>query len=143
MNDLTGHHSLGGTYPALLQDPVDWEDVGMEDTPQRLAEQVGAHAAKALLGDGAKKYFITVSRRNALKRLHLSGCYVKPDRCHEVIHLDEVNEGDFDSILPCKERMLAECGKDSGDQSSSTASSSSTETDAGGGNGAHGSDQEL
>ena len=55
---------------------------------------------------------------------------MKPDRCHEVLHQDEVNDGDFDSIcLACKKRMLAERGKDQGDQSSSTASSSSTDSE--------------
>ena len=131
LNNLSGRHCLGGIYPALEQHEDDWEEAGIIDPPHELAGQIGAQSARAAsLGDGSKKFFITVSRRNALKRLHLSGCYVKPDRCHEVLHLDEVNDGDFDSIcLACKKRMLAECGKDQGDQSSSTASSSSTDSE--------------
>ena len=82
---------------------------------------------EALSSDGASKYFVTISRRTCLRRLHLSGCFVKPDRCFEVVHLDQVNSDDFDTVCQgCKKRMLTECGKEQGDESSWTASSTST-----------------
>ena len=74
------------------------------------------------------KFFVTVSRRQGFRRLHLTGCFVRPSRCLEVRMLDEVNQDDFDSICrACKLRMAAEAGKDSTAESSSTATSSSTE----------------
>ena len=52
---------------------------------------------------------------------------MKPDRCCEVLHVDEVCSDDFDSICQaCKRKMMSECGKDNLDDSSSSASSSST-----------------
>jgi hypothetical protein len=73
------------------------------------------------------KYFITISRRTALRRLHMAGCFVKPDRCCEVSFMDEVLQDSFDAICQaCKKRMMAECGKDPPEMSTSTASSSST-----------------
>ena len=75
------------------------------------------------------KYFVTISRRTALRRLHLDGCFVKPDRCCEVVRVDEICSDDFDSICQaCKRKMLAECGKDDVVDSSSTPSSSSTDS---------------
>ena len=73
------------------------------------------------------KFFVTTSRRTAFRRLHLTGCFVKPSNCTEVRMLDEVTNEDFDSICrACKRKMLAENGKDVNPESSSTASSSST-----------------
>ena len=57
----------------------------------------------------------------------MSGCFVRPDRCCEVIHLNEVTQDDFDAICQaCRKKMLAESGKEVAELSSATASSSST-----------------
>ena len=97
-----------------------------------VAAQIVAQSQKIAQGqEQTTKYFITTSRRNCLRRLHLSGCFVKPDRCGEVAFVDQVSTDDFDSVCQaCKKKMLAECGRDTGDQSSSTASSSSTGSEA-------------
>eukprot|EP00435_Cladocopium_sp_Y103_P022461 s3398_g5.t1 len=124
--------SLGGTYPTLEVMPDDLELEGYEDSEHVLAEKVKLHAQKeAAASGGATKYFITVSRRTGMRRLHLMGCFVRPDRCGEVIYLNEINHDDFDSICQaCRKKMLLEAGKDSAELSSSTASSSSTESEA-------------
>ena len=122
MNDLSGRNCLGGTYPD------DWEEV-----PESL------HSAQDLVDsindklDQKKpeippKYFVTVSRRQGFRRLHLSGCFVRPSRCLEVRTCNEVGPDDFDAICrACKVKMAAEAGKDTQAESSSTATSSSTE----------------
>jgi len=93
-----------------------------------LPEKVALLAQKETLAQSEEsKYFVTISRRTCLRRLHLSGCFVKPDRCCEVSYLDQVTADDFDSVCQaCKKKMVAECGRENGDQSSSTASSTST-----------------
>eukprot|EP00435_Cladocopium_sp_Y103_P066733 s1270_g29.t1 len=131
MSTWTGKMCLGGVYPTLevLQD--DWDDRPGADSDQALSEKVASIAMKEkMVSSQETRYFITISRRTALRRLHLTGCFVKADRCGEVIHVNEVNQEDFDSICQaCRKKMLAECGKDGGDQSSATASSSSTASD--------------
>eukprot|EP00435_Cladocopium_sp_Y103_P027016 s256_g6.t1 len=69
----------------------------------------------------ATKYFVTISRRTALRRLHLSWCFVRPDRCCEVVHMDEMNQDDFDTICQaCRKNKLQESDKEPGDVSFST-----------------------
>ena len=123
-----GRVSLGGTYPTLEVLPGDWDPDAQEDSPVVLSELVAAHALKESQEKPvATKYFVTVSRRAGLRRLHLTGCFVRPDRCCEVIYLNEVKEEDFDAICQaCRKRMLAESGKEMAELSSSTASSSTT-----------------
>ena len=123
-----GKVSLGGVYPTLEVHEGDWDPDVNEDPVDVLTEKISAQTLKESLSKAAEtKYFITVSRRVGLRRLHMSGCFVRPDRCCEVIHLNEVNQDDFDAICQaCKKRMLAESGKDVAELSCSTASSSST-----------------
>ena len=137
MNDLSGRNCLGGTFPALQIDREvieDWEEV--PDTLHEVEVMVdsiseGLDQKKPEMGS---KFFVTVSRRQGFRRLHLTGCFVRPSRCLEVRMLDEVNQDDFDSICrACKLRMAAEAGKDATAESSSTATSSSTEEPDGGG----------
>ena len=123
-----GKTSLGGTYPTLEVLPEDWDPDVQEDAEEVMAEKVAAQVLKESMSKATEtKYFVTVSRRVGLRRLHMSGCFVRPDRCCEVIHLNEVNQDDFDAICQaCKKRMLAESGKEVAELSSATASSSST-----------------
>ena len=129
MGNWSGVHSLGGIFPTLEVAEGDWPNM-MDDAEG----DIGLHEKVAMLAQKEKlaqsestKYFVTISRRTCLRRLHLSGCFVKPDRCCEVVFLDQVSNDDFDTVCQgCKKRMLAECGRETGDQSSSVASSSST-----------------
>ena len=123
-----GKTSFGGTYPTLEVLPEDWDPDVQEDAEDVMAEKVAAQVLKESMSKATEtKYFVTVSRRVGLRRLHMSGCFVRPDRCCEVIHLNEVNQDDFDAICQaCKKRMLAESGKEVAELSSATASSSST-----------------
>ena len=129
LSDWGGRQSLGGIYPTLTILDGDWndhEDGDGDDTDlaAKVADMTHREAADEV---HSAKYFITVSRRTCLRRLHLSGCFVKPDRCCEVSYLDQVTADDFDSVCQaCKKKMVAECGRENGDQSSSTASSTST-----------------
>ena len=85
-------------------------------------------ATGASVDESSFKFFVTVSRRQGMRRLHLVGCFVKPSRCSEVRYSNEIGTEDFDSVCrSCKKKMMAESGKDSQDESSSTASSSSIE----------------
>ena len=127
--------SLGGVYPTLEVLPGDWDPDTHGETEEAVADQIASQTLKESLAKASEtKYFITVSRRAGLRRLHLSGCFVRPDRCFEVIRLDVVGQDDFDAICQaCRRKMLTESGKDGGDLSSSTASSSSTESAVSGG----------
>ena len=134
LSDWGWRQSLGGIYPTLTILEGDWDDRedggGNEmDLAAKVADMTHKEASEEA---HTAKYFITISRRTCLMHLHLSGCFVKPDRCCEVSYLDQVTADDFDSVCQaCKKKMIAECGRESGEQSSSTASSTSTasETD--------------
>ena len=126
---LTGRSCLGGVFPTLEVMPDDWFEVGEnEDDEHTLAASIQEQKAKDdAAAKVSSKFFVTISRRTAFRRLHLTGCFVKPSNCTEVRMLDEVEADDFDSICrACKRKMLAENGKDENPESSSTASSSST-----------------
>ena len=129
LSDWSGSHSLGGTFPTLGVLPDDWQDLDETDEAQvELRDKVATLAAKEnQLEPQTTKYFITISRRTSLRRLHLTGCFVKPDRCCEVLCLDEITSDNFDTICQaCKRKMVLECGREDGAESSATASSSST-----------------
>ena len=134
MNNITGKNSLGGTYPAFtlgLDGIEDWQEIPEE--PHELLLVADSAETSGKMGNPADetsfKFFITVSRRQGLRRLHLVGCFVRPSRCSEVRYSNEVGPEDFDSICrSCRKKMLIEGGKETPDDSSSTASSSSTES---------------
>ncbi len=44
-------------------------------------------ATGASVDESSFKFFVTVSRRQGMRRLHLVGCFVKPSRCSEVRYL--------------------------------------------------------
>ena len=127
MNDVTGKHCLGGFYPTLDVSEVGDVEV-VDDTPDFDELDVLVERHPPLSEQKAAKFFITISRRTAFRRLHMAGCFIKPSHCMEVRYLDEVLVEEFDSICrACKKRMFQESGKEAGELSSSTASSSSTE----------------
>ena len=127
MSDVTGKHCLGGFYPTLDVSEVGDVEV-VDDTPDFDELDVLVGRQPPLSEPKAAKYFITISRRTAFRRLHMAGCFIKPSHCMEVRYLDEVLVQEFDSICrACKKRMFQESGKEAGELSSSTASSSSTE----------------
>jgi len=127
MNDVTGKYCLGAFYPTL--DTSEFGDVEVvDDTPDRESLDALLDNQVSLVDARTAKYFITISRRTAFRRLHMQGCFVKPSHCMEVRFLDEVQVDEFDSICrACKKKMLQESGKEVGELSSSTASSSSTD----------------
>lgn len=100
MSAWSGRHSLGGIYPTLEVAEGDWPNVMDEaEGDVGLPEKVAQLAQKEAMGQSEmSKYFVTISRRTCLRRLHLSGCFVKPDRCCEVLYLDQVNSDDFDTV---------------------------------------------
>ena len=131
MSRATGKNSIGGTYPALVL-PIDgiedWEEI--PETPDELivTDESNAVSSGQVVDESSFKFFVTISRRQGVRRLHLVGCYVKPSRCSEVRYSNEIGTDDFDSVCrSCKKKMLAESGREQQDESSSTASSSSTE----------------
>lgn len=121
---------LGGVYPTLVPRDDGWEWVDDEKDAGDLTDRVDKHRlASNSAAQVVTKFFITISRRAGFRRLHLVGCFVKPDRCCEVLYTNEVTLEDFDSVCrTCKRKMLAEGGKELQAESSSTASSSSTDT---------------
>ena len=69
---------------------------------------------------------MVTSRTTGLKRLHMVGCYVKPENCYDVKFVDCVNAEDIDSICKdCKARMKAQAGQEESDPSSSESDSDS------------------
>ena len=107
----------------------DWQEIDdTEEAQVALQDKVANLASKERESvPQVTKYFITISRRTFLRRLHLTGCFVKPDRCCEVLCLDEITADDFDTICQaCKRKMVSECGREDNGESTATASSSST-----------------
>ncbi|CAK9071372.1 unnamed protein product [Durusdinium trenchii] len=133
MNTLSGHNCLGQVFPTITLAEDDGQVVTETDQdvdPVLLEEDARsmlAATSKSREAAEASKYFITVSRRAGHRRLHLVGCFVKPANCCEVFLCNTVTADDFDAICrACRKKMLAENGKDTAEESSSTASSSST-----------------
>ena len=72
-------------------------------------------------------YFVVTSRTTGLRRLHMLGCYVKPENCYSVRFLQQVSAEDVDSICKdCKARMKAQAGQEDSDPSSSSFDSESS-----------------
>eukprot|EP00435_Cladocopium_sp_Y103_P075479 s103_g58.t1 len=132
MGSFTGRHCLGMAYPTLEIHEDDWDQVAGDvlDGPA-LEEQARVHEVQSQKSDSAAashKFFITISRRAGHRHLHLTGCFVKPANCCEVRLCSVITAEDFDSICrACRKRMHQETGKDTPEESSSTASSSSTD----------------
>eukprot|EP00435_Cladocopium_sp_Y103_P028860 s4486_g7.t1 len=134
MSSLPGRHCLGGVFPTLDVRADDWavlEPADLDETA--VASSILEQQSKEVSADkSTPRFFVTISRRTAFRRLHLTGCYVKPSNCAEVRFMEDVDSGDFDAICrSCKRKMLSEGGKDPDPESSSTASSSSTESAGG------------
>ena len=118
MNNITGRHCIGGTYPTLEARAGDWDDVqDMTDDQLALLHEKGIGKSLRPLDEqdasgDPPKYFVTISRRAGHRRLHLSGCFVKPSNCCEVRLFQTVTNEDFDSVCrACRKKMLSESGK--------------------------------
>eukprot|EP00435_Cladocopium_sp_Y103_P012339 s5620_g3.t1 len=133
MNGLSGRNCLGGVYPTMTLRDDDWfllqeadaDDIqALEAQVQQLPKPV--REEEPVTG---YDYFVTVSRRTGHRRLHLTGCFVKPSNCCEVRLLNQITSEAFDSTCrACKKKMLDQVGKATqAEDSSSTASSSSTD----------------
>ncbi|CAE7416198.1 unnamed protein product [Symbiodinium sp. CCMP2592] len=103
---LEGSKGLGGSWPTLAL------EVGVAAPPSPV-EQVSMPGSR---GD----YFIVTSRTTGLRRLHMLGCYVKPENCYDVKFVSHVGAEDVDNICKdCKARMKAQAGEEESDPSSS------------------------
>ena len=80
-----------------------------------------------------ERFFVTVSRRDGFRRLHLTGaCPVQSWRCQEIEMIQDPQKSNFDAVcLHCKRKLQAQLGKeeenndsDTDGESSSTSSSS-------------------
>lgn len=136
MNNSTGRMCLGGFYPTLDVHDDGWDIIhGDPDDESNLeldlkAREIGGSLLEKT-DDSSYKYFVTVSRRVGHRRLHLTGCFVKPSNCCEVRLCNSITMEEFDSVCrACKKKMLVDNGKETADESSSTASSSSTNASA-------------
>eukprot|EP00435_Cladocopium_sp_Y103_P074800 s19_g51.t1 len=70
MSNWTGRMCLGGLFPALEVIDGDWQPEEHGDPPEVLAEKVATLARKEVNAKAhVTKFFITVSRRNSLRRL--------------------------------------------------------------------------
>ena len=84
----------------------------VDDTPDRDSLDALLENQAPLVDPRTAKFFITISRRTAFRRLRMLGCFAKPSHCMEVRFLDEVQVDEFDSICrACKKKMLQESGK--------------------------------
>ncbi|CAE7505645.1 FCPC [Symbiodinium sp. CCMP2592] len=109
---LEGSKGLGGSWPTLAL------EVGVAAPPSPV-EQVSMPGSR---GD----YFIVTSRTTGLRRLHMLGCYVKPENCYDVKFVNHVGAEDVDNICKdCKARMKAQAGEEESDPSSSDSGSES------------------
>ena len=77
------------------------------------------------------KFFITVSQRSGLRRLHAHGkCPVQSERCLDTIELDTVKENSFDAICGiCRKRIQIEVGRENDSESSSSGDTASSESE--------------
>ena len=78
---------LGGTWPTLL--------------PVTAPPGIEAISADFEQTAPTGKYFIVTSKASGVRRLHLAGCYVKPQNCHRVQFVDEASLEDVDAV--CKD----------------------------------------
>lgn len=128
MSNLTGKVCLGGLFPTM-QIPIDeWavlEDF-VEDGQEALELKAVEHSKQVENMTKAQmdcRYFITVTRRTGLRRLHLNGCFVHPENCREVRYLDEVEQDDFDSICKTCRKMAVKTKIADAQESTSSPSS--------------------
>ena len=133
MTPISGKNCLGSVFPVLVIRDEDCQVIPViEDDANSVLLEEEARSALAIdskreAPTDSTKYFVTVSRRAGHRRLHLVGCFVKPSNCMEVRMTNSVTAEDFDSVCrACRKKMLSENGKETPEESSSTASSSST-----------------
>ena len=78
----------------------------------------------------SNRYFVTVSRRTGLRRLHAyHRCPVTTQRCLETFDVSSIDDSTFDAMCRiCKRRLQADEGQLESEESSSSGDSSSTES---------------
>ena len=116
----------GGTVAPEEPDSENDEGIGPELNPNDILAELPNPVDNTLT-----KYFVTVSRRTGLRRLHAHfKCPVRSQRCLDAFDVTSIDETSFDVICRiCKRRLQIEEGKHDSDSSSSTGDSSSTESD--------------
>ena len=118
--DLEGLDFGGEESGAEDEQPGEPEDVGTALELQNLETKTDANMSK---------FFITVSRRTGVRRLHAYfKCPVRTQRCLETYDVDKIDEESFDAMCAiCKRRLKTEQGQAGSDSSSTSGDSSSTE----------------
>ena len=107
-----GSKGLGGTWPTL-------------HVEAEAAAPPSPDVQEVAMGDRGQ-YFVVTSRTTGLRRLHMVGCYVKPENCYHVKFVEHVNLEDVDSICKdCRARMKVQAGQEESDPSSSDTGSES------------------
>ncbi|CAL1139486.1 unnamed protein product [Cladocopium goreaui] len=113
----------------LQQGPFDEGESGAEEPDVDLPVASEDHF-QALQPQGSQaKYFVTVSRRTGVRRLHAYfKCPVRTQRCLETYDVERVDEETFDAMCAiCKRRLKVDQGGADSDSSSTSGDSSSTE----------------
>ena len=113
----------------LQQGPFDEGESGAEEPDVDMSIDTEDHF-QALQPQGSQaKYFVTVSRRTGVRRLHAYfKCPVRTQRCLETYDVERVDEETFDAMCAiCKRRLKVDQGEAHSDSSSTSGDSSSTE----------------
>ena len=113
----------------LQQGPFDEGESGAEEPDVDLPVASEDHF-QALQPQGSQaKYFVTVSRRTGVRRLHAYfKCPVRTHRCLETYDVERLDEETFDAMCAiCKRRLKVDQGGANSDSSSTSGDSSSTE----------------
>lgn len=105
-----------------------------ENEHQKQVEANGPVAVEGLgsIGDEKPQYYITISRRNGFRRLHLSGaCPVQAWKCQEMEEVADIRSAAFDAVcLNCKRKIQLQEGlEEPPEESDSVGDSSSTDSD--------------
>jgi hypothetical protein len=105
-----------------------------ENEHQKQVEANGPVAVEGLgsIGDEKPQYYITISRRNGFRRLHLSGaCPVQAWKCQEMEEVADIRSAAFDVVcLNCKRKIQLQEGlEEPPEESDSVGDSSSTDSD--------------
>ena len=116
----------------MVAEDSDEDSDGTHAFMRKLDEDVSAHTEQHQGADDPRpQYFVTISRRNGFRRLHMSGaCPVQSWKCLEMEEVTNLKMAAFDAVcLNCKRKIQSQEGEenshddsDSGDESSSTDS---------------------
>ena len=125
---------LSKLEPCLMLAEDSDDSLADEDLCQRrlAAEGPLVLEPQAVAVGDSPRYYITISRRNGFRRLHMSGaCPVQAWKCQEMEEVQDIKQAAFDAVcLNCKRKIQAQEGAEEADEDSdSVGDSSSTDSD--------------